>query len=115
MLKKAALRAAVCNVLLAAVPVSADPELERFDLEEGREVYGVACMICHEGGAAGAPEVGDEPAWAGRIDQGMEVLIRRSLEGYRGDKGFMPPRGGYSSLTDEEVANAVAYMVSESQ
>lgn len=109
------MRAVACGFLLASGSAAAELELADYDLAAGREVYDTACMTCHESGMAGAPKVGDPEAWSERIDQGMEVLVRRSLEGYRGESGFMPPRGGYSSLTDEEVANAVAYMVSESQ
>ena len=40
----------------------------------GEDVYNGACMACHSAGIAGAPAVGDQVAWAGRISKGMDSL-----------------------------------------
>ena len=40
----------------------------------GEDVYNNACMACHSAGIAGAPAVGDQLAWAGRISKGMDAL-----------------------------------------
>ncbi len=74
-----------------------------------------ACATCHAQGIAGAPITGDAQAWAARIDQGMETLIRHSIEGFQGNAGVMPPRGGVMTLSDDEVASAVVYMVEQSR
>ena len=50
-----------------------------------------------------------------RIAQGMDVLKEHAIKGYQGSAGYMPAKGGRTDLSDEEVANAVEYMVSESQ
>ena len=65
-------------------------------------------------GVAGAPKLGDAAQWAERIAQGMDVLVRHAIEGYQGSSGFMPAKGARLDLSDEEVADAVDYMVSES-
>jgi cytochrome c5 len=44
----------------------------------------------------------------------MDVLVRHAIEGYQGSTGFMPAKGARLDLSDEEVADAVDYMVSES-
>ena len=80
----------------------------------GPQVYNSACIACHGAGVAGAPIVGDAPAWAPRIETGMALLTRHAVEGYTGAVGYMPAKGGRTDLSDEEVADAVEYMVNES-
>lgn len=84
-------------------------------LAAGQEVYEGKCKACHATGAAGSPKLGDATNWGPRIEQGMDTLVKHALEGYKGSAGYMPPKGGFVNLSDEEVAAAVAYMVSESQ
>ena len=81
----------------------------------GPQVYNSACLACHGAGIGGAPIPGDADAWAPRIAQGIDVLKDHAIKGYQGSAGFMPAKGGRTDLSDEEVANAVDYMVTESQ
>jgi len=80
---------------------------------DGEAVYKAACTACHGAGIAGAPKTGDAAAWQPRIDQGMDTLVRHAIEGFQGQAGYMPARGGYANLTDEQVRDAVQYMVDE--
>ena len=81
----------------------------------GPQVYNSACLSCHGAGVAGAPILGDVAAWSGRIAQGQDVLNDHAINGYSGSAGYMPPKGGRLDLSDQEVMDAVAYMVAESQ
>ncbi len=81
------------------------------DLAKGKSVYDVACFACHMTGAAGAPKMGDKAAWAPRIAQGMETLVHNAISG----KNAMPPKGGRTDLSDQDVLSAVAYLVQQSQ
>ena len=81
----------------------------------GPQVYNSACLACHGAGIGGAPVLGNAEVWAPRIEQGLDVLKEHAIKGYQGSAGYMPAKGGRSDLSDEEVANAVDYMVSESQ
>lgn len=81
----------------------------------GEEVFNMACMACHGAGVAGAPKYGDKAAWAPRIAKGMDTLHKHSLEGFQGNAGFMPPKGGRADLADKSIMNAVDYMVSGSK
>ena len=81
----------------------------------GPQVYNSACLACHGAGIAGAPILGDAPAWAPRIAQGIDVLTDHAVNGYTGAVGFMPAKGGRVDLSDQEVAAAVEYMVDEAQ
>ena len=80
-------------------------------LNSGQAIYTKACMSCHKIGIAGAPKVGDKGAWSSRIAGGNEKMVNNAIKGI----GSMPAKGGASSLTDEEVAAAVDYMVEQSR
>lgn len=81
----------------------------------GKSIYGKVCAMCHAAGVAGAPKPGDKAEWAPRIAQGMDVLHKHAIEGFNGAKGQMPARGASTTLTDDEVKSAVAYMVDQSK
>ena len=81
----------------------------------GPQVYNTACLACHGAGVGGAPVLGDVAGWADRIAQGMDVLNEHALNGFAGDAGYMPPKGGRVDLSDQEIIDAVTYMVNESQ
>jgi len=85
------------------------------DVKQGESIYKGKCVACHGTGAAGAPKLGDKEAWASRIAQGNAVLSQHAIAGFKGSKGYMPPKGGFMSLSDDEVSFAVQYMVSQSQ
>lgn len=83
-----------------------EPQLAR-----GREVYLSECALCHNEGEESAPRLADAAEWAHRAAQGDEVLIRHATEGFFGEAGEMPARGGTPDLPDADVAAAVRYMV----
>ncbi|MCH7895072.1 MAG: cytochrome c5 family protein [Proteobacteria bacterium] len=76
----------------------------------GEDIYNSSCVACHGIGIAGAPKVGDPEAWAPRIKQGLPTLYDHAINGYQGDSGMMPPKGGAMSLSDDDVKAAVDYM-----
>lgn len=93
----------------AQQPAAAAP-----DTAQGEAIYKKSCLACHGTGAAGAPKLGEPDTWAPRIAQGMDTLVQHAIGGFKGAKGYMPPKGGFMSLSDAEVSAAVAYMVDES-
>ncbi|MFL0804846.1 MAG: c-type cytochrome [Agarilytica sp.] len=80
----------------------------------GQATYKKACMVCHGSGLAGAPKVGDAGEWAKRETAGMDKLYSNAINGYQGDAGVMPPKGGQMQLSDEAVKQAVDFMVESS-
>ena len=84
--------------------ISEDPLL-------GKKIYGRNCFLCHDQGVAGAPALGSQKDWAGRILKGSKSLVKNALEGFQGNKGVMPARGGNPALLDAEVEAAVLYML----
>jgi cytochrome c5 len=61
-----------------------------------------------------APPIGDAALWQPRIAQGADTLHMHALQGFQGEKGFMPAKGGRVDLSDEEIIAAVDYMVEQS-
>ncbi len=97
----------------APAPVAAAPAAPANAAGEG--VYKKVCALCHAAGVAGAPMPGNKDEWAPRIAQGEETLYKHAIEGFTGEKGMMPARGGGTSLSDDEVKAAVDYMVAKSK
>ena len=84
--------------------------------QTGPQVYNSACNVCHGNGVGGAPIVGDVAAWTARIAQGRDVLYDHAINGFDGDAVTpMLAKGGRMDLSDQEVRDAVDYMISESQ
>lgn len=98
----------------AAAPAAEAPKAEATASVDGKSIYGKTCAMCHAAGVAGAPKPGDKEAWAPRIAQGNDTMYKHALEGFTGDHGMMPARGGNPKLTDEEVKAAVDFMAGQS-
>ena len=81
----------------------------------GRGVYDKACQTCHNSGIAGAPKLGDVSGWVDRIGQGWPACNDHAINGYQGADGVMPAKGGNMTLSDDDVVNAVAFMVESSR
>ena len=92
-----------CDVATRAASVSADG-----GPRDGATVYNAICQTCHGAGLLGAPVFGDAGAWGPRIAKGTDTLYDHSINGFNA----MPAKGG-ADIPDEEVQNAVDYMISE--
>jgi len=95
----------------APPPVAAAPAAPH----PGESSYKKVCAMCHSAGVAGAPKPGDKADWGPRIAQGKDTLYKHALEGFTGQKGMMPARGGAATMPDEDVKAAVDFMVSKSE
>ncbi len=95
-----------------AIPAeSLPPRSVRVPLS-GPLAYNDICNICHAApGIAGTPERGDMIVWAPRLAQGIEVIQDHVMNGYQGEIGFMPPKGGRLDFTDEEILAAIDFML----
>lgn len=78
---------------------------------DGKVIYDQLCGACHNSGAGGAPKIEDKAAWAPRVAQGVDTLIKHATEGFTGKAGIMPPRGGNASLNDAQVKASVLWML----
>ena len=77
----------------------------------GRAKYERSCQFCHERGGSGAPPLWDTKAWENIYDKGLNQLVQNTLNGYTGEKGTMPPRGGCFKCSKEEIEDAVKFML----
>ena len=86
------------------------PEGGSADLVVGEKIYKSLCFSCHDTGVANAPKPGNKEAWAARIAKGMDALNNTAV---KGDSSMpaMPAKGGNPTLSDDDVRDAVAYMV----
>lgn len=76
---------------------------------DGESLYKAICSTCHDSGLIGAPKMGDKGAWAPRIGKGAATLYHNAINGFN----KMPARGG-ADISDEEVQNAVDYIIEKS-
>ncbi len=81
----------------------------------GEKVFNSGCIVCHGTGVAGAPKFGDAALWKDRIAKGKDALVKNATTGFTGATGTMPPKGGFTHLSDEEIAAAVEYMMKAAQ
>jgi len=91
----------------AAAPVAASLPAD------GEATYKAVCAVCHSAGIGGAPKTGDKAAWAPRLAQGADVLHQHSLQGFQGQAGYMPAKGGRPDLPDDLVVQATDYMLDQ--
>ncbi|MBN1928093.1 MAG: cytochrome c5 family protein [Chlorobiaceae bacterium] len=92
----------------AAEPAAAPAEELTPELAAGKEIYEASCKMCHDtGNMMKAPSPGDKAAWEPRLANGMEAIMKNTVEGF----SSMPARGGNPELTDEQLKSAVDYMV----
>ena len=83
----------------------------------GEQVFTKVCAQCHAAdvNVAFSPKVTHNADWAPRIAKGFDTLVKHAIDGFVGAQGGnMPARGGDTTLTDDEVARAVAYMANQS-
>ena len=81
----------------------------------GKTVYEGLCVNCHGIAALASmiPQTGDAVAWSPRIKKGNDTLYDHAINGFVGDMGMMPGKGGNLKLSDDEIKAAVDYMVKQ--
>lgn len=80
-------------------------------LADAKSEYESKCSACHGFGIAGAPRLGDTADWQARIAKGMDVIYSNAINGFTGNTGIMPPKGGFTDLSDDQIKAIVDYMV----
>jgi cytochrome c5 len=99
----------VTAVVLVAGMVSWNWAAAAGDPAAGEAVFNHVCKMCHGTGMMGAPKLGDQAVWTSRVEQGESKLTEHAINGIR----KMPPRGNCKTCSDDDIANAVAYMLSK--
>ena len=91
------------NAVAATAETTAPPVPER----SGEEIYRTFCFACHATAVAEAPLFGSLEQWQPRIDKGMDTLVATSFAGF----DLMPPMGTCINCSDDEMRNAIQYMI----
>lgn len=78
----------------------------------GIQVYENRCKTCHDRNTQGAPMPDDEYEWNKRAAKGTDVLMEHIINGYQ--RTLMPARGGCLNCSDEELRNALNYILKRS-
>jgi cytochrome c5 len=86
------------------------PQVAKAKPMTGKQVYQNVCSACHGAGVLGAPKFGNKTSWAPHVAKGLATLKKHALHGFK----QMPAKGGNPALSDQEVINALEYMVSHS-
>ena len=98
---------AAAGAVAMVVPEAAAPVAAKLT---GEQVYNTACFACHGAGVGGAPKLGNAADWKPRLAQGTATLNKHALEGFQGQAGVMPAKGGRVDLSDDEIIAAVKFM-----
>jgi S-disulfanyl-L-cysteine oxidoreductase SoxD len=77
----------------------------------GQTIYETSCVACHGNPAIGAPVVGDKEAWVNVTKKGLEQVYHYGINGINS----MPPKGGNMGLTDDQMKEAINYMIDSSK
>jgi len=83
---------------------------------DGKTIFDNLCTTCHTNSATGAPNIHEKAAWAPRVAEGVDTLVKHAIDGYSGKDGkgaLMPAKGGNPSLTDAQVKATVEWMLSQ--
>lgn len=90
-------------------------EVTAGDPANGEAIYGSTCAACHGPDAAGIPGLGlplvDSEFVQSMTDAELIAFIKAGRLASEGTTGVaMPPKGGNPSLTDQDIADVVAYL-----
>lgn len=72
------------------------------------DTYNRTCATCHIAGVAGAPKLGDVPAWAPRLAKGTDALYQSAINGM---PPAMPAKGMCFACTEDDLKALVDYML----
>ncbi len=113
----------LCHLVLTAcspadgMPPTAALGNGRGDAAKGRQVFASTCAACHGPHGEGVPGLGKSVVAsdfvATRTDAELVAFIKagRSVDDPLNTTGVaMPPKGGNPALTDEDLADIVAYL-----
>ena len=79
------------------------------EARSGEVIYKKYCSNCHQGGLVNSPVLGKIEDWEDRLEAGREALVESVRTGI---PPGMPKMGSCRNCTDEELENAVDYMLS---
>ncbi|RAP35018.1 cytochrome c5 family protein [Legionella quinlivanii] len=73
----------------------------------GQDTFEQFCSVCHQAGVAGAPKLHDAADWKPRLGKGIDGLTASATKGLNA----MPPKGTCQSCTEQDLKEAIQYML----
>jgi cytochrome c5 len=83
------------------------------NIENGKVTYEKVCIACHMKGVAGAAALDNKTRWDESAAKGLETLRGIVLNGNEGTYGVMSPRGTCTDCSDEDLFDALGYMLNK--
>ncbi|WP_419419333.1 c-type cytochrome [Legionella sp. D16C41] len=77
--------------------------------EPGQATYEKYCITCHQNGLAGAPKF-RQADWKPRMEKKIDGLTASAIKGLNA----MPPKGTCVECSEEDIKNAILYMLPRS-
>ena len=82
--------------------------------ENGKDVYDRVCIACHMTGVAGAAALDNKERWEENAAMGMKALHLAVINGVPDGKyGVMAERGSCTDCSDQDLYDAIVYMLGE--
>ena len=87
-------------------------KMHAFDIDNGERIFNQSCITCHLYGTGGATMLRDKNSWESLLNEKMmEEIYLNVLNGYIGDKGPMPKKGGCIGCSEEDLLDAIEYIL----
>jgi len=83
------------------------------NIENGKVTYDKVCVACHMTGVAGAPALDNKERWEESAAKGLEILRGIVINGGEGKYGVMSPRGTCADCSDDDLYDALGFMLKE--
>ncbi len=95
----------------SAVPGKQISNIAQVDFKNGQVIYSKTCVACHMTGVAGAPGIKDKAKWEDIAKKGFDKVYQNANNGFTGENGVMPAKGGCADCTNDDIKDATAYML----
>ncbi|NOX95392.1 MAG: cytochrome c [Alphaproteobacteria bacterium] len=95
---------------------SAYVNLRPGDPVRGAAVYSQTCIACHGADGKGTiPGIPDLTSAKGRLTKIDDIVLTNMIKGFQSEGSLMamPPKGGNPDLTDQDMADVLAYLRQE--
>jgi len=102
----------------SAGKTSAYTNLSPGDPVRGGVVYAQTCIACHGADGKGTiPGIPDLTSAKGPLTKTDDILLTNMIKGFQSDGSLMamPPKGGNPDLTEQDMADILAYLRKEFQ
>jgi len=73
----------------------------------GEQIYKTSCAGCHDSGLDGAPRFSVAEDWRGHKKSGEAHMLKHVIKGVN----KMPPKGGCSDCSEDELKAAIQYIL----